>query len=76
MSRTVFEQKAILTNTNTDTPAEAEIDNFREGKGFDAYLAVNKIPMRWNGTAYVGNAFGMEFTSNGPKQIQKLKGRF
>ena len=76
MSRTVFEQKAILTNTNTGNLAEAEIDNFREGKGFDAYLAANKIPMRWNGAAYIGNAFGMEFTSNGPKQIQKLKGRF
>lgn len=76
MSSWAFEQTVTLTNTNTGNLAEAEIDNFREGKGFDAYLAANKIPMRWNGAAYIGNAFGMEFTSNGPKQIQKLKGRF
>lgn len=76
MSRTVYEMTAILNNTNTGKDAVAEIDNFREGKGFDAYLATNKIPMRWNGATYVGNAFGMEFTSAGPKQIQKLKGRF
>lgn len=72
----MFERKAILKNTGTSKNAEAEIDNFREGKGFDAFLATNKIPMKWNGKIYVGNMFGMEFTSTGPKEIQKLKGRF
>ena len=52
--------------------ADADIDNFKEGKGFDAYLATNKIPMRWNGRVYVGNAHGMEFTSEGPR-IHVLK---
>lgn len=72
----MFNNKVILTNTSTGKDAEAEIDRFVENKGFDAYLANNKIQLRWNGKVYVGNAFGMEFTSQGPKQIQKLKGRF
>jgi hypothetical protein len=72
----VYEMTTILNNTSTGKDAVAEVDNFREGKGFDAYLAANKISFRWNGKIYVGNAFGMEFTSQGPKQIQKLKGRF
>ena len=73
--KTVFENKALLTNTNTGSEAEAEIDNFRENKSFDAFLATNKIPMRWNGKTYVGNAFGMEFTSNGPKSYTVKEGR-
>jgi len=75
MSRMVYENTVILNNTNTGKDADAEVDNFREGKGFDAYLAANKIPFRWNGNAYIGNAFGMEFTSQGPKEIKTLKGR-
>lgn len=72
----VFDNKVILSNTNTGKDAEAEIDRFVENKSFDAYLANNKISLRWNGKIYVGNAFGMEFTSLGPKEIKKLKGRF
>jgi len=40
------------------------------------FLANTKIHMRWNGKIYVGNMAGMEFTTMGPKQIQKLKGRY
>ena len=72
----MFDNKVKLVNTSTSKVAEAEIDNFREHKSFDAYLAANKIPFRWNGKVYVGNAFGMEFTSDGPNEIKKLKGRF
>ena len=61
-----FDNKAILTNTHNEKSAEAEVDNFKEGKQFDAYLATNKIPMRWNGKVYVGQVHGMEFTSSGP----------
>lgn len=73
--KTVFENIALLTNTNSGKDAEAEIDNFKENKSFDAYLATNKIPMRWNGKTYVGNAFGMEFTSTGPKSYTVKEGR-
>jgi hypothetical protein len=72
----MFDNKAVLINTNTGAEAEAEVDRFNEQKGFDAYLATQKITFKWNGRTYVGNAFGMEFTSSGPKEINKLKGRF
>ena len=64
--RTIIDKTAMLTNTRSEVSVEAEVDNFREGKSFDAFLATNKIPMRWNGRVYVGNAHGMEFTSIGP----------
>jgi len=70
--KTVYDKTATLTSTRNEQSAEAEIDNFREGVSFDAYLATNKIPMRWNGKVYVGNAHGMEFTSEGPR-IHTLK---
>lgn len=72
----MFDNRVILKNTNNGTEAEAEVDNVKEHQSFDAYLAHQKIVMKWNGKTYVGNAFGMEFTSEGPKKINKLKGRF
>lgn len=72
----MFDNKAILKNTNTGAEAEAEADSVKENISFNAYLAHQKIVMKWNGKTYVGNAFGMEFTSPGPKMINKLKGRF
>lgn len=72
----MFDNKVILKNTNTGKDAEAEIDRFVANQGFIAYLANQKIMFKWNGKIYVANAFGMEFTSTGPKEIQKLKGRF
>jgi len=71
--RTIVENKATLTNTRSEVSVEAEIDNFQEGKSFDAFLATNKIPMKWNGKIFVGNAHGMEFTSQGP-QVRYIKG--
>ena len=70
--RTIVDNKTMLTNTRSDVSVEAEVDNFREGKSFDAFVATNKIPMRWNGKIYVGNMAGMEFTSQGPN-IQYIK---
>lgn len=67
MLKTEYDKIAMLTNTHNETSVEAEVDNFTESKGFDAYVANNKIPMRWNGRIFVGNAHGMEFTSPGPK---------
>ena len=64
--RTIVDKTAMLTNTRSDVSVEAEVDNFREGQSFDAFFATNKISMRWNGKIFVGNAHGMEFTSQGP----------
>ncbi len=73
--RTIVDNKATLTNTNSGVSAEAEADNFKENVSFDAFLATNKIPMRWNGKIYVGNMYGMEFTSSGPKSYTTREGR-
>ena len=75
MLKTVYEKKATLTNTRSDVSVEAEVDNFKEGKSFDAFVATNKIPMRWNGKVYVGNAHGMEFVSTGPASFDVKQGR-
>ena len=73
--RQIVENKATLTNTRSDVSVEAEIDNFRENKSFEAFIATNKILMRWNGRLYVGNAHGMEFTSKGPEVMYIKEGR-
>jgi hypothetical protein len=73
--RTITDNKAMLTNTRSEVAVEAEVDNFREHLSFDAFVATNKIPMRWNGRVYVGNAHGMEFTSEGPKVRYIKEGR-
>jgi len=74
MSQTEYDNTALLTNTRNEQIVECEVDHFKEDKGFDAFVANNKIPMRWNGRIFVGNAHGMEFTSPGPK-VYKVKGR-
>ena len=73
--RTIVDNKAMLTNTRSDVSVEAEVDNFREGQKFDAFVATNKIPMKWNGKIYVGNMHGMEFTSQGPVVRHIKEGR-
>ena len=70
-----FDNKAMLTNTRNEMVAEAEIDNFKEGIQFDAYLANNKIRMRWTVRVSVGNAHGMSFTSTGPVANKIKKGK-
>jgi len=70
-----YEKSGTLTNTRNEMAVDAEVDNFKEGKSFDAFLANNKIPMRWNGKVDVGNAHGMEFTSPGPKFYDVKEGR-
>ena len=79
--KTVYETTAMLTNTRSEKSVEAEIDNVREtAKGeqesLDAFLASQKIHMRWNGKIFVGNAHGMEFTTPGPKSRTIKEGRY
>ena len=35
---------------------------------FDAYIAKQRIKMKWNGKIYVGKVGNMEFTSYGPPE--------
>jgi len=72
----MFEKTAIITSTNSEQSVEAEVDNIRVNESLDAFIATNKIHMRWNGKIYVGNMHGMEFTTPGPKEIIIKKGRY
>lgn len=72
----VFGKTAVLTNTRNDQSVEAEVDNVRVNESLDAFVASNKIHMRWNGNTYVGNVAGMEFTTPGPTQHTIKQGRY
>jgi hypothetical protein len=71
----IYAKTAMLTNTNTEQSVEIEVDNVRENESLDAYVANQKIKMKWNGKVYVGNAHGMEFTTAGPKVLHNIRGR-
>ena len=72
----IYSETAVLNNTRTDTDVTAEVADFREGESLNAYVANEKIPMRWNGQVYVGNMFGMELTTDGPKLIRTVRSRY
>jgi len=73
---TLYETTAVLTNTRNEQSVECEVDNVREKESLDAYIATNKIKMKWNGKIYVGNAHGMEFTTPGPLGRSVKEGRY
>tara|TARA_B110000503_G_C7030706_1_gene363861 strand:- start:29 stop:262 length:234 start_codon:yes stop_codon:yes gene_type:complete len=72
----VYDKTAMLTNTRNEQSVECEVDNVRVNESLDAFIANSKIHMRWNGKTYVGNAIGMEFTTQGPKVHNIKKGRY
>jgi hypothetical protein len=74
--KTVYGDRAILTNTRNEQSVEAEVDNVRENDSLNAFVANTKIHMKWNGKTYVGNMAGMEFTTPGPKQHTTKQGRY
>ena len=74
-NKVVYANEATIASTRTGTEVVEEIDNFRFEKQLDAFIANNKIPMRWNGKVYVGNYAGMEFTTAGPKESVKYSRR-
>ena len=76
-----FGKTAVLKNTRNEQEVECEVDNIRKtdkgvNESLDAFIASNKIHMRWNGKIYVGNAHGMEFTTPGPKSRTVKEGRY
>ena len=74
-NKVVYANEATVISTRTDTEVVAEIDDFKFEQHLNAFIANNKIPMRWNGRVYVGNVSGMEFTTKGPKESVKYTGR-
>ena len=75
MNQTVYNNTVQVTCTDNDKVVEAEIDNYKPQQGFDAYIATQRIPFRWNGKVYVGNSIGLEFTSPGPDSYNIKRGR-
>ena len=73
--KTVYDENVTLKCTDNGKEVPAIIDNFKEHKSFDVFLAQSKIHMKWNGKVYVGNQFGMEFTSKGPEIYHVTEGR-
>ncbi len=70
-----YDNKCMVTCTDNDKVAEAEVDNFREKDSLTIFLATNKIHMKYNGSVYVGNQFGYEFTTPGPEIFHVREGR-
>lgn len=73
--RIEYEKTAMIVNTRNDQAVEAEVDDIRVNESLNAFIANNKIHMKWNGRTYVGNAHGMEFTTQGPKELN-IKRRY
>ena len=71
----IYAKTAVLVNTRTEQGVDVEVDNVREEESLNAYVANQKIHMKWNGKVYVGNAHGMEFTTAGPKILHNIRGR-
>ena len=70
-NKPIYAQEVEVTCTGNDRVVTAEFDAFRFQESLTTFIATNKIPMRWNGRVYVGNAHGMEFTTPGPKELAK-----
>jgi hypothetical protein len=66
---TYYAKTASIVNTSNDRAVEAEVDNIKIHESLNAFIAHNKIHMRWNGKTYVGNMAGMEFTTQGPEEF-------
>jgi hypothetical protein len=73
MNNSLYDNEADITCTDNGNVVTAEIDDFRLEDSLNAFIATNKIHMKWNGSVYVGNAFGMEFTTKGPRYLGKIK---
>jgi len=73
--KTFYNDKCSITCTDKDQVVEAEVMDFRPKQNLTVVLANNKIHMKYNGRLYVGNAIGMEFTSQGPDEHVVKQGR-
>jgi len=75
--RVEFESECDLFCTDNDKTAKAQVLNFRLHDGLTCYLAESKIIMKYNKQhdVYIGNLFGREFTTKGPKYYEVKSGR-
>ena len=61
-----YDNKCVITCTDNDITNEAEVDRFEEKQFVEVFIAQNKLKLLWNGSVYVGNKSGLEFTTKGP----------
>ena len=72
-NKVAYEDSVKITCSDNGRVVDAEIDNFRFQESLVAFVATNKIIMKWNGrSVYVGNAAGLEFTTPGPSETASL----
>ena len=70
-----YDNKCVITCTDNDITNEAEVDRFEEKQFVEVFIAQNKLKLRWNGSVYVGNKSGLEFTTKGPAIYDIKQGR-
>ena len=70
-----YDNKCTITCTDNDNVAVAEVDRFEEKKFVEVFIAQNRLKLLWNGSVYVGNKLGMEFTTPGPEIFEVNLGR-
>jgi hypothetical protein len=75
MKRTEYDKTCEVKCTDNDRIASAEVDQFESRKFVKVFMAGNNLKMIWNGQVYVGNAFGFEFTTVGPREYAVNTGR-
>jgi|TARA_B100001996_G_scaffold186949_1_gene142998 hypothetical protein len=70
-----YDNKCKITCTDNDIVNEAEVDRFEDKKFVEVFIAQNRIKLLWNGSVYVGNKSGLEFTTKGPTIYEVKQGR-
>lgn len=72
-----YEDTCLLTCTNNDNIATANVMSFKHQDSLTVAVAGNKIVLKYNkpNDVYIGNALGLEFTTPGPKYYEVKQGR-
>tara|TARA_S200000501_G_scaffold248373_1_gene232669 strand:+ start:232 stop:459 length:228 start_codon:yes stop_codon:yes gene_type:complete len=70
-----YDNKCKIVCTDNDIVNEADVDRFEEKKFVEVFIAQNRLKLLWNGSVYVGNKSGLEFTTKGPDMYKVNEGR-
>jgi len=68
-------EKVKVTCTDNGKTVEAFLDRYVENKHMDIILNTVRLRLIKDGSVYVGNMVGMEFTCKGPEMITFKQGR-
>jgi len=68
MSETKFEDSCYVVCTDSGVGYQAELHKFHENQYIEIVIKGVVVSLKFNGRGlYIGNKFGMEFTTPGPK---------